>query len=122
MASISKDKNGTKRIEFTDVTKKRRAIRLGKIDMKTTATIKTYIEKLVAAQVMNVAPDAETAQWVANLPDDPHAKLAKTGLITERRKVGTLGGVIPAIIKDQSIDAKQATIEVWKQAEAGSPL
>jgi len=94
-------------------------IRLGKIDMKAASTIKTYVEKLVAAQVMNVAPDAETAQWVANLPDESHVKLAKTGLIAERRKVGTLGEVIPAIIKDQSIDAKQATVEVWKQAEAG---
>ena len=117
MASISKDKNGTKRIEFTDVNRKRRAIRLGKTDMKTVATIKTYIEKLVAAQVMNVAPDAETARWITDLPDDFHAKLANTKLIVERKKVGTLGEVIPEVIKEKSTDAKPATIEIWGQSE-----
>ena len=117
MASISKDSNGTKRVEFTDANRKRRSIRLGKTDMKIVGTIKTYVEKLVAAQVMNVAPDAETARWVANLSDDFHAKLARTGLIAERRKVGTLGEVIPEVIKEKSIDAKPATIEIWEQAE-----
>ena len=117
MASISKDKNGTKRVVFIDVNRDRHYIRLGKIDMKAASTIKTYVEKLVAAQVMNVAPDAETAQWVANLPDESHVKLAKTGLIAERRKVGTLGEVIPAIIKDKSIGTKPATIEIWEQSE-----
>jgi len=117
MASISKDKNGTKRVVFIDVNRDRHYIRLGKIDMKAASTIKTYIEKLVAAQVMNVAPDAETAQWVANLPDESHVKLAKTGLIAERRKVGTLGEVIPTIIANRAATVSEQTIEIWKQSE-----
>ena len=117
MASISKDKNGTKRIVFFDGDGKRHFIRLGKVDMKMMETIKTHIEKLAAAQIMKVSPDADTARWVAALPDDFHAKLAKTGIVATRKKVGTLGEQVPAFIKSRAATVSKQTIEVWGQSE-----
>jgi len=119
MASISKDKNGTKRIVFIDKDGHRHYIRLGKIDMKMAGTIKIHVEKLVAAQAKKVSIDPETARWLADLPDEFYTKLAKTGIIAERKRVGTLVEMIPQIIKDKSVGAKPATVEIWRQAEQG---
>ena len=115
MASISKDMNGTKRVVFIDANKKRHYVRLGKISMKMAGTIKIHVENLIAAQTKKVSPDAETNQWVALLSDDFHAKLAKTGLVTERKKIGTLGEVIPSIINES--DVKPGTISTYRQSE-----
>ena len=118
MASITQDKkSNTKRIGFIDANNKRHYIRLGKIDMKMAETVKIYVEKLIAAQITNVSPDAETAAWTASLSDDFHARLAKTGLISERRKVGTLGEMLPNIIKEKSVGNSPATAEIYGQAK-----
>jgi len=117
MATISKEKNETKRLAFLDVRGKRHYVRLGKISMKMAETVKTYVEKLVAAQAMRLAPDADTTRWATSLPDGIYAKLAKTGLLAERKKVGTLGEMIPLVIKEKSVDSKSATVEIFRQAE-----
>ena len=117
MASISKDKNETKRIAVLDANGKRHYIRLGKISMKMAETIKTYVEKLVAAQITSVSLDAETAGWVASLTDDFHARLAKTGLVPERKKAGTLAEMLPNIIKEKAVGNSQATADIYGQAE-----
>ena len=119
MASISKNKNNkTKILVFFDATRKRHYVRLGNISMKIAGTIKIHIEELVAAQIKKVSPDDATALWVDSLPDEFHTKLVKTGLIAERKKVGTLGEMIPIIIKEKTtITTKPATVEIWQQSE-----
>ena len=43
--------------------------------------------------------------------------MAKTGLVPERKKVGTLGEVIPKVIIEKSVGSKPATVEIFQQAE-----
>lgn len=118
MASISKDSNGTKRVAFYDANGERYYVRLGKISMKTANTIKNHVENLVAAQTMKVSVDAETARWVDGISDKIHGRLADTGIIPHRKIIGTLEEVIPQIIKERSLDAKPATVEIWRQSES----
>jgi len=79
-------------------------------------TIKTYVEKLVSAQIRNVSPDDDAAWWVSTLSDDFYAKLARTGLVPERKKVGTLVEMMPDIIKEKSIGNTPATAEIYGQS------
>ena len=118
MASISRDKtNGTKRIFYYDADGNQKSVRLGKIPMKAAETIKVHIENLLSAQITSTSVVSETAQWLAKIDDQLHQKLADKKLVPPRRVVGTLGEMIPKIIKDKSVDAKPATIEIWGQAE-----
>jgi len=120
MASISKENGGkteTKRLTFIDTSNKRHYVRLGKVNMKMAGTIKTNVENLVIAQITGQSPDSDTARWVASLSDDLHEKLAKTGLIDGRKKVGTLQELVPAFIKSRAATVSEQTIEVWHQSE-----
>ncbi|MCE5268281.1 MAG: hypothetical protein LLG00_10395, partial [Planctomycetaceae bacterium] len=61
MASISTDSKGLRRILFVNPDGARRQIRLGKVPMKTAATIKARIETLLAAALGKHAIDGDTA-------------------------------------------------------------
>ena len=91
MGSISKDKNGTKRLVFNDHNGKRHFVRLGAVNAKQAELVKSRVEAIVSARIMGVALDAETSRWLADIGDDLHTKLAKTGIIEARGKT-TLGG------------------------------
>ena len=117
MASISKDKNGTKRVQFYGADKKQVCIHLGNVPMKVAQTVKVHVEKLLAAQTMKTSVCPETARWLTEIPDELHQKFVRKGFVPPRKVVGTLGEMIPNIIKDKSVDAKPTTIAVWGQAE-----
>ena len=119
MASISKDKNGTKRIVYYNSNKKQVGIRLGNVPMKIAETIKIHVENLLSAQASNVSVGSETAEWLAKMPDQLYAKFVQKGFASPRKVVGTLGEVIPKIIKgkEQSVDAKPTTVDVYGQSE-----
>ena len=51
MASISRDKNGTKRLVFNDQNRKRRFVRLGAINKKQSELIKSRVETIVSAKM-----------------------------------------------------------------------
>lgn len=84
MASISTDKKGRRRILFSIGKRKRRAIRLGKVSMKTAENVKLRVEHLVTAALYKQAPDPETAAWVGDRDDKIYAKLAAVGLVPQR--------------------------------------
>ena len=109
MASISKDKNGTKRVQFYGADKKQVCIHLGNVSMKVAETIKVHVENLLSAQAMKVSVPPETARWLSEIPDELHKKLVRKGFVPPRKVVGTLGEMIPKIIKEKSVDAKPAT-------------
>jgi len=115
MASISRDPNGTKRIFFHTPAGKRKAIRLGKVSVKTAETIKTRVERLTTAAITNDPIDNETARWVAGLEDSFAKKLSGAGLIPERNRV-TLSGFISDYTEKRR-DVKPATKTVWQQGE-----
>ena len=107
MASISKDKNGTKRLVFNDHNGKRHFVRLGAVNVKQAELVKLRVEAIVSAKIMGVSIDAETSRWLADIGNDLHDKLSKVGLI-EARKTVTLEQYIPAYIEqlDNSKDTK----------------
>lgn len=120
MASISKQKNGGKIIQFGGGRRKRKSIRLGKVPMKTAEEIKVRVQHLDAAKESNTSIDAETAQWVASIGDTLAAKLAAVDLIPARqaKAVLTLGPFITSYVASRT-DVKPATKEVWRQGENG---
>lgn len=88
MASLSRDKNGTKRILFM-LRGERKCLRLGKMPVKAAQTVKAHVEALAWAAESNTAPDANTAKWVKDLGPDLFGKLAALGLVRKRDGEGT---------------------------------
>lgn len=62
MASISKDKNGTKRLVFNDQHGKRHFVRLGAVNAKQAELVKSRGEAIMSTKIMGVALDAETSR------------------------------------------------------------
>ena len=119
MASVSRDKNGTKRILFM-LRGQRKCLRLGKTPVKAAQTIKAHVEALVWALESNTSPDSDTAQWVADLGPDLFGKLVALGLVRKREgqeseeQTATLGAFLTEHV-NRRIDVKPATKEVWSQ-------
>ena len=112
MASIAKDPNGRRRLQFVDPDGKRRTIRLGKLPKRAAEMIQTKVEHLLAAKTSGCSWDTPTAQWVADLPDALADKLAHVGLIPARERA-TLGPFLAGYCK-QRFDVKPATQVVWR--------
>ena len=83
MASISKNANGRKTIQFVGTDGKRRSIRLGKVSQRTAEAVKVKVEALVGANVTGHL-DAETTRWVEALDQQLANRLTAAGLIEER--------------------------------------
>ena len=84
MASISRDPNGRKTIQFVASDGKRKSVRLGKVSQRIAEEIKVKVESLNAAVITGCPVDSEPAQWVARLGEDLAGKLAAAGLIPRR--------------------------------------
>jgi integrase len=115
MASISREPNGRRTIQFVAPDKRRRSIRLGKVSQRAAETIRGHVEQLVSAAISGHAPANETTRWVATLDDSLVGKLAKVGLIPERSSA-TLGGFIEQYIESRR-DTKSGTITNYRQVE-----
>jgi integrase len=89
MASLCKDKNGRKRILFVAGDGSRKTIRLGKTSIKQAESFKIKLEALIAGRFSG-SIEAETARWVAGLPDDIHGRLAAVGLVNVRAAMMSL--------------------------------
>jgi integrase len=85
--------------------------------MKDAQTIKVHVENLLSAQALRVSVATETAEWLSKIPDLLYEKFVQKNFVPPRRVVGTLGEMIPQVIKEKSIDSKSATIEIFRQAE-----
>ena len=83
MASICRDKNSRKRILFMAGNGSRKTIRLGKTSIKQAESFKIKLEALIAGRFSG-SIDAETARWIAGLPDDIYGRLAAVGLVNVR--------------------------------------
>lgn len=115
MASIAKEANGRRTIQFIGRDGKRHSVRLGKVPQKMAESVKLKIEHLVAAAETGHALDSETARWVAELGDDLSAKLSRAGLIPER-ETAKLGEFLTSYIKGRA-DAKPASRVVWRHTQ-----
>ena len=118
MASISRESNGRRTVQFVAPDGKRRSIRLGKVTQRIAETVKLRVELLVAAKLAGHAIDDETARWLAGLEETIIDKLAAVGLVPKRESasVTTLADFLAEYVS-RRVDVKPATKEVWRQTE-----
>ena len=105
MASITKEPNGRRTIQFVAADGKRKSIRLGKVTQRAAEAVKVRVEHLAAAKLSGCGWDDETARWVAGLPDELADKLAAVGLIPKRagNKAVTLRAFLDSYISSRAI-------------------
>ena len=113
MASITREPNGRKTIQFVASDEKRRSIRLGKVSLKQAQAVKLKVEDLLASSITGSTPWRETSEWLADLDDGLHDKLASVGLV-QRRGRSTLAAFIDAYTVERS-DVKETTRTVYKR-------
>jgi integrase len=108
MASLAHDADGTKRI-LVGRGRNRRAIRLGRVTVKAAEGFLNWVERLESARMTGTPIDAHTAAWLASLPDEAYAKVARAGLVEERpaKEAWTLGEMLDAFMA--AADVKPAT-------------
>lgn len=124
MASLCRDKNGTRRI-VVKVNGRRRPIRLGRMPIRIALTFKARVDILEYALASNTTPDPETAAWAARLSPELFEKLESLGLVPPRpRQEGDAGeprgptlGAFLAEHVERRIDVKPATKEVESTAD-----
>jgi len=108
MASLSKHKNGTRRILFADGQGKRHTIYLGKLPKRESDSIRRFVERILSAQISGQPMDNETARWLSDRPEWLFNKLAGVGL-AKRREAATIQKFIRNYIESR-IDVKPRTI------------
>ena len=112
MASVIRDPNGRKRIQFVAGDGSRKTIRLGKATMRQAEAIKPKIEQLVLACTgITGVVDDETAKWLTGLDEGIYDKLAAVGLVAPRTST-TLCAFIDAYISERH-DVKAGTATVY---------
>ena len=116
MASIARDKGGNRRILFVAPNGKRPTIRLGKVSQRAAEAVKFRVEQLLAAKLTGQALEADTARWIADLPDALVDKLARVGLIPSRtpQAAAALGPFIESYISRRT-DVSPDTRRIWQQ-------
>ena len=93
MASISREPNGHRSIQFVAGDGKRRTIRLGKASQKVAETMQRHVEELNVGDISGTTIDRETAVWLSEIENQLREKLAKVGL-AEHREQSLLGEFI----------------------------
>jgi len=115
MASIARDKNGTRRILFVAPDGRRPTIRLGKVSQRAAEAVKFRVEQLLAAKLTGHAVEADTARWLAQLDPAVADKLARVGLIPNPKAKPTLGAFLQAWLAARKGDYKPASLTSWGQ-------
>jgi len=117
MASIT-NTNGRRTIQFRAADKKRRSIRLGKMDGRRALGVKLHVEHLIASKFSGMPLHVETASWLSGLDDTLHGRLARVGLC-DPRLVGMRGHMPLAKMLDECIarrtDLKPETLKAHQQ-------
>jgi integrase len=115
MASVSRDKSGTKRVLFTDGDGERRSVRLGRASVKAAESFRLRVEALLSAKQLHQSPDAELSAWLRDLPERMFARLARVGLVESRAKaaVVTLRMLLDRF--DAAASVKESTKAAYKQ-------
>jgi len=121
MASITKESNGHRIIQFVGVNGKRQTIRLGKASQRTAEGIKNRVEQLLETTRFNRSMEAELAQWVLGLGPDLSNKLVRVGLIDDPNgePKATLGPFLQAWLAGRKGDYKPGSLLVWRQVIEG---
>jgi len=127
MASLTRDKSGLCKVQVMIPTgernargkpiKARRKITLGKMSRDDAVSIKRHIEHLASALTTGQPIRPGTADWLADVGDELHSRLAKAGLCEPRAAAerATLGAFTRAYIVGRK-DAKPNTVRNMERA------
>ncbi|MBL9082519.1 MAG: site-specific integrase [Planctomycetales bacterium] len=118
MASITKESNGRRTVQFVGTDGKRRSIRLGKVTQRAAESVKLRVELILSAAISGHALDDATARWLSELDQTMIDKLAAVGLAKPRESM-TLSAFIEDYIAGRS-DIKDRT--TMRLREAGQKL
>jgi len=120
MASITREPNGRRTIQFVGGDGKRRSIRLGKVSQRLAENVKVRVEALVAARLSGGAIEGETARCLSERDTLLLNKLAAVGLIPKCAKTEaetmTLAGFIGQYIAARP-GMKPNTLKNYRQTE-----
>ena len=116
MASISRDSNGTSRLQFVAPDKTRKTIYLGKIPKRVAEGIKLRVEQILESKFTGYPVTGVTAQWIGELAPKMRKKLVAAGLIDSIRdkKEITLGEHLDGYFERRT-DVKESTRVHWTQ-------
>lgn len=121
MASVHKRPNGTREVAVMvpDETgrKRRRTIRLGKVNKHKADGIRTHIEHLASDLASGQPTNPDTAAWLGRIGNELHARLAAAGLCEPRPKPdeaqrAALGAFLDDYVMRRQ-DVAGATRTVW---------
>lgn len=85
MASVIRDPEGRKRIQFVGPGGKPKTIRLGKVELRHAQAVRVRIESLVSAKFTGQPMDKQTAEWVGGLDPVLYDRIAAVGLLKPQR-------------------------------------
>ncbi len=128
MASISREANGRRTIQFVAGDGSRKSIRLGKVSQRAAESVKIHVERLIAAIVTGYPVEDETSRWLASLDETLSERLAGVGLIPKRDST-RLGEFLESFVAARS-DVKTSTRNSYERTrknlvgyfEADAPL
>jgi len=117
MASIAREKNGTRRVLFTAPDGSRKTVRLGKVNQRHAEAVKVRIEQLLAAKITGHAVESDTAVWLTGIDTVLTDKLARVGLVpkADAKSATTLGAFCDAYVARRT-DIKAASLLAVGQA------
>jgi integrase len=116
MASITKEANGRRTVQFIGVDGKRRSLRLGRTTQRAADAVKLRVEMILSAQHAGHAVDDETARWMSNLDQTMSDKLAAVGLAA-RRECLTLKEFLDDYIDGRSDIKDRTTLRLREAAQ-----
>ncbi len=114
MASLTQEKNGTRKILFLcPETGKRKSIRLGKIPKKLAESIKIRVEELIQYQVLGVPYTADFAQWLNHIERPLYRQFVKVGLLKDKIEL-TLGEFLGTYVENNRHRVEESTVLTWQ--------
>ena len=115
MASITRQPNGRRMIQFKGPDGKRRSIRLGKVSQRTAQAVKVHVERLAEGAMTGHAIPDDTARWLFQLGDVMHDKLSAVALVPKRERA-TVGAFAESYIQSRT-DVKESTRLIYGQVK-----
>ncbi len=115
MASLSINKEGNAKIQFSGFDGCKKTIYLARLPKKNVDQIKSRVENIISAKLSGMAIDSATAAWLGELPEPIYSKLANVGLVAPRETViiPSLGEWVNKYLATRC-DVKPSTIRNYK--------
>ena len=86
MSSLSRDADGTKRIQFLAPDRRRVAIRLGAITVKEAEAVQSRVDRLINCRTLGLPMDGRLVEWINTIDDALFKRLARAGLVEHRSR------------------------------------